>query len=52
MELGEENQPILGENYGVVTSPKITRKRDKNNHDQHPNTLISFKRGINVEEEK
>ena len=44
--MGEENQPILGENCGVVTSPKITRKRDKNNHDQHPNTLISFKKGI------
>jgi hypothetical protein len=36
----------------VVTSPKITKKRDKNNHDKHPNTPISIKRGINVEEEK
>jgi hypothetical protein len=48
----EERRPILGENCGVESSPKITQKRDKNNHDQHLNTLISIKRGINAGEEK
>jgi hypothetical protein len=37
---------------GEVTSPKITQRRKKNKHDQHPNTPISFKRGVNAEEEK
>jgi len=41
----EESRPILGENYGVESSPKITQKRDKNTHDQHLNTLISIKTG-------
>jgi hypothetical protein len=48
----EESRPILGENCGVESSSKITQKRDKNTHDQHLNTLISIKRGINAGEEK
>jgi len=49
--LGEENQPILGGKCEVATSHKITQERDKNKVDQHPNTPISFKRGINTGEE-
>jgi hypothetical protein len=33
---------------GGGTGPKITNERDKNKDDKHPNTLISFKRGINI----
>jgi hypothetical protein len=36
---------------GEVTNLKITQKRDKIKHDHHPNTPISFKRGINTREE-
>jgi hypothetical protein len=43
-----ENWHILGGNCGGGTGPKITNERDKNKDDKHPNTLISFKRGINI----
>jgi len=35
-----------------VISPKITKKRDKNSLNQHPNTSISFKRGYKCKGER
>jgi hypothetical protein len=46
--MGKENQPIIGGNYRVVSSSKITQKRDNNINNQPLKNPITFISDINI----